>query len=604
MTQEQLPQPAEQRPTSPEGIRPTPQSSRNGVVLLLGIGLVIVITIVVAARYALPKFALANFEPTLKAKTAPLSASPAKISEYATEGPAALPLGQQAPPSAEEQAQNLWAAFEKSVWGATLDHWSRPHPDIPCEPFRGRLVGVGADKQWAHRCSTGGQGEAAQWSFYVFSLQEPVARLEQSNVTTATLPEDALGVLQNLLQSRIAARFGPGEDRSGPKALITHQVSWPRNVRWQVTDLEIQLDLVEFDPQRKEGRLCLQGRHRALLEALNEDNRLQSVGASGYAYQYYSTGSGIDPQIADNLRPDFPDVAAMLMKDHPDPDPQELAALPQKQREALQHQLQQQRQAAQTAGRTGAIAAFAVAVPQANANWRAEEFYRALVRLLESTKASAPDRQPLILWAADRLAERLPSVIANDKGSAADWTEWRTQLAALGVTYQEGSEEPWAYHGDLLKRIWTGYGQSEWGERAFLVLQGHGWDMGDYCDAGAEQFRAVIQQGLPFLEQHPKSPYQLDVRLAVAQAYETWWSISLPPIHGQAITAEEDSEPVVYQRYQEGAEEARQKAIAYYERLLQTAPQSDHAAYARRVLPRLKLGIDTGQRRFYCIFED
>lgn len=605
MNQEQLPQPAEQRPSSPEGIRPTPQSSRKDVVLLLGLGLVIVIIIVVAARYALPKFALANFEPTLKAKTAPLSASPAKILERASESPAALRLGQQTPPSAEDQAQNFWAAFEKSVWGASLEGWSRLHPDIPCEPFRGRMVGVGADRQWAHRCSTGGQREAAHWSFYVFSLQEPVARLEQFDVTTATLPEDALGALQNLLQIRVAARFGPGEDRSGPKALITHQVSWPRNVRWQIPDLEIQLDLVEFDPQRKEGRLCLKGRHRALLEALNEDNRLQSVGASGYAYQYYSTGSGIDLQLADNLRPDFPDVAAMLMKDQPDPDPQELAALQQKQRETLQQQLQKQRQAAQAAGRTGGIAVFAVAVPQSTKKWKAEEFYGALVRLLESTKTSAPDRQPLMLWAADRLAERLPSVIANDKGPAADWTEWRTQLSALGVTYQEGSEEPWAYHGDLLKRIWTDYGHSEWGERAFLVLQGHGWDMGDYCNGGAEQFRAVIQQGFPFLEQHPKSPYQLDVQLAVAQAYETWWSISLPPVRGQTVTAEEeDYEPVVYQRYQEGAEEARQKAVAYYERLLQTAPQSDHAAYARRVLPRLKLGIDTGQRRYYCIFED
>ncbi len=604
MNQEQLPQPAEQRLTFPEGMRPTRQSSRKGVALLLGFGLVIVI--VVAARYALPKFAVANFEPTLKAKTAPLSASPAKIPEHAAQGPAALPLGQQTSPSAEEQAQNFWAAFEKSVWGTSLEDWSRLHPDIRCEPFRGRMVGVGADRQWAHRCSTTGQREAAHWSFYVFSLQEPVARLEQFDVTTATLPEDGLGALQNLLQSRIAERFGLGEDRSGPKALVTHQITWPRNVRWQAPDLEIQLDLVEFDPQRKEGRLRLQGRHRALLEALNEDHRLQSVGASGYAYQYYATGSGIDPQLADNLRPDFPDVAAMLMKDQPDRDPQELAALQQKQREAFQEQLQKQRQTAQAAGRSGAIAVFAAAVPQLTTKWKAEEFRATLVRLLDRTKTSAPDRQPIMLWAADRLAERLPSVIANDKGPAADWTEWRTQLAAFGVTYgpssdQDGSQ---AYTGGLLKRIWTDYGQSEWGERAFLVLQGHGWDMGDYCNAGAEQFRAVIQQGLPFLEQHPKSPYQLDVQLAVAQAYETWWSISLPPIPGQTVAAEEDSELLVYQRYQEGAEEARQKAIAYYERLLQTAPQSDHAAYARRVLPRLKLGIDTGQRRFYCIFED
>ncbi len=262
MNQEQLPQPAEQRLTFPEGMRPTRQSSRKGVALLLGFGLVIVI--VVAARYALPKFAVANFEPTLKAKTAPLSASPAKIPEHATQGPAALPLGQQTSPSAEEQAQNFWAAFEKSVWGTSLEDWSRLHPDIRCEPFRGRMVGVGADRQWAHRCSTTGQREAAHWSFYVFSLQEPVARLEQFDVTTATLPEDGLGALQNLLQSRIAERFGLGEDRSGPKALVTHQITWPRNVRWQAPDLEIQLDLVEFDPQRKEGRLRLQGRHRAL----------------------------------------------------------------------------------------------------------------------------------------------------------------------------------------------------------------------------------------------------------------------------------------------------------------------------------------------------
>src|SRR2546425_6729096 len=38
-------------------------------------------------------------------------------------------------------------------------------------------------------------------------------------------------------------------------------------MRWQAPDVEIELNLSEFDPQRKEGRLRLQGRHRALLEA-------------------------------------------------------------------------------------------------------------------------------------------------------------------------------------------------------------------------------------------------------------------------------------------------------------------------------------------------
>ena len=117
------------------------------------------------------------------------------------------------------------------------------------------------------------------------------------------------------------------------------------------------------------------------------------------------------------------------------------------------------------------------------------------------------------------------------------------------------------------------------------------------CAAGSDQFRTVIQQGLQFQEQRPKSPYLLDVQLAVAQAYETWWSLS------QAPTGEEYSD-VEPGRYQEGADAARQKSIAYYAQLLQTTAQSDHAAYARRVLPRLKLGIDTGQRRFYCTIGD
>jgi hypothetical protein len=64
------------------------------------------------------------------------------------------------------------------------------------------------------------------------------------------------------------------------------------------------------------------------------------------------------------------------------------------------------------------------------------------------------------------------------------------------------------------------------------------------------------------------------------------------------------AERVESQTYQESSEQARQNAIAFYERLLQAAPQSDHAAYGRRQLPRLKLGVDTGQRRFYCFFWD
>jgi hypothetical protein len=121
------------------------------------------------------------------------------------------------------------------------------------------------------------------------------------------------------------------------------------------------------------------------------------------------------------------------------------------------------------------------------------------------------------------------------------------------------------------------------------------------CGAGTDSFRTVIQRGLEFEKTHRNSEYLPDVQIAAAQACETWWSLSRAPTGEEVSEVDADVQPV---NYQEGGEAARQKAIALYESFLQTAPQSDYSAYARRVLPRLKLGVDTGQRRYYCSIAD
>jgi hypothetical protein len=320
-----------------------------------------------------------------------------------------------------------------------------------------------------------------------------------------------------------------------------------------------------------------------LLDALNDDEQLKLVGTTHFLYE---AGSTIDAQLADNLRADFPEAALMLMKQQPDPDPQKM-------REAVQ-QWQSQLRSAPPTGQSGARAAV-IALPENS--WKADEFYGALLRLLTAAKTSSAARQPVLLLAADRLAWRLPWALGKDKSQSTHWQEWRTQLAGLGVTYEQSFDGPdensWIYTGTLLRRVWTDYAETDWGERAFLMLLNHGWNTGIGCDGGSNAFRQVIQQGVPFPEKRPNSPYQLDVQLAVAQAYETWWSLS------QAPTDQEDSDANP-QEYKEGAETSHQQAIARYEHLLQSARQGDQAAYARRVLPRLKQSIDTGQRRFYC----
>ena len=56
-------------------------------------------------------------------------------------------------------------------------------------------------------------------------------------------------------------------------------------------------------------------------------------------------------------------------------------------------------------------------------------------------------------------------------------------------------------------------------------------------------------------------------------------------------------------KYHAGAEAAQRKAISIYDEIAKLAPDRPEAAYARRRLPRLKLGIDTAQRAFYCIYD-
>lgn len=97
------------------------------------------------------------------------------------------------------------------------------------------------------------------------------------------------------------------------------------------------------------------------------------------------------------------------------------------------------------------------------------------------------------------------------------------------------------------------------------------------------------------MKDRPQSPHLLEIHLSLAQAYETWWSLS------QA--RQEDSE-VNPASYHVGASAALQKSIQYYTELVQGSPASDDGAYARRELPRLMLGADTGQRRFYCTVVD
>ncbi|MGD0771580.1 MAG: hypothetical protein ABSC05_02040 [Candidatus Solibacter sp.] len=217
--------------------------------------------------------------------------------------------------------------------------------------------------------------------------------------------------------------------------------------------------------------------------------------------------------------------------------------------------------------------------------------------LREADGAGAP-RRAIDLVAADAVIGKLTQQLSE--GPAAE--SLRRQLAPYGVklggmTHQGGL----AYERDLLWRVWRESPETEGGELAFLQLQRLGWNTGsgEGCPKNPDLFRDAIDRAEAFLASHPRSDFRKEVLYTLAVAHESWWSIAHAPRDDEFVNA-----PPYPRRASNAqqAERARAEAIRHYREVVALAPGSPEAASALRRLPRLELGLDTGQRRFFCSY--
>jgi hypothetical protein len=239
----------------------------------------------------------------------------------------------------------------------------------------------------------------------------------------------------------------------------------------------------------------------------------------------------------------------------------------------------------------------------AEAPRRDDPAYRPLVfGLLDAAKKAPADRRPAILFAADLVASHLWCE-KSDAGVVAqgDCARLQSDLARYDLKLEDDHlGGGWYYPRNLLWHVWRDYSDTEWGQRAFLVLLNHGWDTSATCEKGENQTRDVIRQGETFLEHHSSSPYKAQVILMVGQAYETWWSLS------RVRTGVDLAGYVDAKEYQEGAENARLKAIDYYERLEQAAPGTKFGEYARdrkAFLRQKQWTLEDGWAKFFCVYD-
>ncbi len=215
-----------------------------------------------------------------------------------------------------------------------------------------------------------------------------------------------------------------------------------------------------------------------------------------------------------------------------------------------------------------------------------------LQTVLQEENGSSPQDRHIVFQLLDA-AKTAPA----DRNSS-DCAQLKTDLSRYNLTLKyDQLGAGYYYSRDLLWRIWADYPHTVWGERAFVLLLDRGWDTSFTCEKGGDQTREVIRQGESFLRQHPGSPYRAVVKLLVAEAYASWWSLS------NESAGSDMSDYVDAKQFQEGAEDARLQAIAYFEELLQLVPGTELSKFADQVLPPLRNHQILDNYRFFCVYD-
>ena len=199
--------------------------------------------------------------------------------------------------------------------------------------------------------------------------------------------------------------------------------------------------------------------------------------------------------------------------------------------------------------------------------------------------------KPMVLLLADRLA----TMLGYSRGSKAPPPDRDFNAGPFHFGYHfDQLGATWVSDHGLARQVYRDYPNTPAGEWAFLTLEKMGWNTSVGCAGDPATFRSVIAESGRFIDRHRHSPYRLDFLFDLAQAYETWWSLS---------QARSDDDYVVAGNYAQGADDARKRAIELYRRIVPEAPNSEFAAYAKLTLLRLQSKLDTGQRQYYCVYD-
>jgi hypothetical protein len=469
-----------------------------------------------------------------------------------------VPLSAAPPPQqprARDQAEWLVRQFETTEWRADYSNWKKKHTAAQCRVFHGDGSSLFIADLWSYRClSASGSARINRFFYVLHSTSAPASRLDQFLGEVWESRQTSLSAIQlmhNRIESLLVQRYGrPQSPETMPPGVAAWgSADWHLLRVWHLPARDVYLYIRETPGQRV--AVGLLARDSALEQASREEGRDLLLSNRPSA----AIEDQIDSHLSAALAKDFPRASALLGDSDEQPAPSAV--------------------------------------------------YDAATEIARIAANTTADRRPLLLLAADRLAARwrlpeqqkLPAEIETrikqlDKIGGAQFT-WDS----LG--------DSWIYQHNLLWSAWRAGPDTEWGQDAFFLLLASGWDTSGVCRNGADEFRTVIDEGKKFLAAHPASPVRLPVTYLVGEAYETWWSLS----EWSSCSPVTDLGPgpcrpaPASAKYRAGAEAARQQAIADYQAVIAADPSTYATPAVEWRLARLQLGIDTNQRRFYCLYD-
>jgi hypothetical protein len=420
--------------------------------------------------------------------------------------------------------------------------WGRPYsPGVSCAQRVGVQLDIYATTQWTHHCSATGGGIVEESFYYVFSEPARTAELRVDLRPQDESPEATAAVMA-ALRAKLTSRFGSPDHAPELMEIGFRRLRYGQPVagdHWKNGSLHFFL-------HANQSNLQPMGLRRGVQLVVLHDRLMNERARDEFIWQVDGLGSA---------------------PSHDAPAQWKTAA----EREQLAGQAD-----------------------------------RDVTALLRQANGSSREDAARRLLSADALVAKLSVLLIESppggEREAQETDAIRRKLAGYGVKLGTQTHDGGlAYAHDLLWRVCREFPDTEAGEMAFRDLLGRGWntDPGEGCPANPDLFRDVIEKGEAFLAQRPATRFRKEIVYAIAVANESWWSIAHAPADDEWVNAPPYPRREINARQ---AAAARQFAIQYYREVVRLAPESPEAASALRRLPRLELGLDTGQRRFFCSY--